>query len=72
MREAPNLFRGGPRALVEVMSNLKLYAQAVKREGKECLGRRKNILQRSRLNRKAMFWGTADSSEWLENRVCSE
>lgn len=56
---------------MEVTSKLKLYAQAVEREGKKCLGRGKSILQRSRL-RKTMSWGTVDSSKELEKRVCSE
>ena len=45
-------------------------AQIVKTERKEILGKGKSILQRSKLKRKIMFWGTSNNSVWVEYRVC--
>lgn len=60
MREAPNSFRGGPRALVEVMSKLKLYAQW-KEKGERVWAEGKAHNKRQNLTEKNMDWGTASA-----------
>lgn len=69
MRGAPNSFRGGPGALVEVMSKLKLYAQW-KEKGKRVWAEGKAHYKRQNLTEKKHGLGNGISSAWLGYKGC--